>query len=425
MKTKCVVVFLISLLAFQVFLNSSFPVHAQTENQPPDVFFGVDAAYENLTEIKTIINEISPYTNVFVIGCTGITNNVTRLNEVCQYVYDKGLSFIVYTEQHLQRQWLEDAKNRWGERFLGFYFWDEGGGKQLDLYKYKDALGYPVSEADNYTDASNQFVNRLKISLNFMGYTDPAIPCLFTSDYALYWFDYKAGYDVVLAQLGWNYSRQLNIALCRGAATMQEKEWGVIITWTYTEPPYIESREELYKDLVLAYQNGAKYILVFDSNENYTQGILDEQHLAALKQFWQYMQDNPVESGISISDRVAYVLPKDYGYGFRGPSDKIWGLWGADNLTYTICESLGNFMEKYGSKLDIIYDEGLEPDNTYGYSKLLFWNASSPTLLDLPMQFVYTLATIASVTVLGTCLIVYIRDRKKPKLDRDSLNDLS
>ena len=112
MKTKCLVVFLISLFTLQVFLNSSFPVHVQTENQLPDVFFGVDVAYENLTEIKTLINEISQYTNLFVIGCTGITHNVTRLDEICQYVYDKGLSFIVYTEDVLRRQWLEDAKNR-------------------------------------------------------------------------------------------------------------------------------------------------------------------------------------------------------------------------------------------------------------------------------------------------------------------------
>src|SRR3972149_6188084 len=156
MKTKCFVVFLISLLTFQVFLNSSFPVHAQTENQSPDLFFGVDVAYENLTEIKTLIDEISPYTNLFVIGCTGITRNITKLDETCQYLYDRGLSFIVYPERALQRQWLEDAKNRWGNRFLGFYFWDENGGKQLDLYEIK-----AVVEADNYTEASNQFVNRL------------------------------------------------------------------------------------------------------------------------------------------------------------------------------------------------------------------------------------------------------------------------
>ena len=414
MRTKCLVVFLISLLTFPVFLNFSFPVYAQTENQPPEVFFGVDAAYENLTEIKILIDEISSYTNLFGIGCTGITYNVTRLDEVCQYVYDKGLSFLIYTERFLRRQWLEDAKNRWGERFLGFYVWDEISGKQMDLYDHR-----AVDEADNYTDASNQFFEIMAHSLNLSGYNDPAVPAVFTSDYVLYWFDYKVGYDVVLAQLGWNYSRQLNIALCRGAAAMHEKEWGVIVTWTYTEPPYLESGEELYNDLVLAYENGAKYITIFDSNENYTQGTLNEEHRAALKQFWQYMQDNPRETS-AISDRVAYVLPNHYAYGFRGPNDKIWGLWEADNLTDQICNTVGNLLEEYGPKLDIIYDENLEPNNTYGYSELFFWNASSSAqsnpLLDLPAELVYTLSAVTSVAVVGTFLAVYFWNRRKNKL---------
>jgi len=410
MKNKCWVVFLISLLALQVCLNFGFPVYAQTEDQQPDVFFGVDVAYENITEIKMLIDEVSAYTNFFGIGCTGITYNEERLNDVCQHAYDKGLSFLIYTERFLRRQWLEDAKSRWGERFLGYYVWDENGGKQLDLYKYK-----AFEEADNYTDASNKFVNTMSSSLNFMGYNDPAVPAVFTSDYALYWYDYKSGYDVVLAQLGWNYSRQLNIALCRGAAAMHEKEWGVIIAWTYTEPPYIESGEELYNDLVLAYENGAKYITIFDSNEDYTQGILNEEHLTALKQFWEYMQNNPRENS-AVSERVAYALPDHYGYGFRGPSDKIWGLWEADNLTDQICNTVGALLEEHGPKLDIIYDEELEPNNTYGYSKLVFLNSSSPEqsepLLDLP-QAVYTLSAVASVAVVGTCLAAYFWKRKK------------
>jgi hypothetical protein len=410
MKAKCLVAFLISLLAFQVFLTTSFSVQAQTENQssdqtenqPSGVFFGVDVAYDNITEIKTLIDEISPYTNFFGIGCTGITDNVTRLNEVCQYAYDKGLSFIVYTDSALQRQWLEDAENKWGERFLGFYFWDENGGKQLDVFEYR-----AVVKADNYTDASNQFVNMVKRGLDFMNYNDPAVPAVFTSDYALYWFDYKVGYDVVLAQLGWNYSRQLNISLCRGAATTYGKDWGVIVTWTYTDPPYIESGEDLYKDLVLAYQNGAKYITVFDSNKNYTRGILqDDDHLAALKQFWEYMQNNPRENS-PTSDRVAYVLPKDYGYGFRGPNDNIWGLWQADSLTDPICRTLGSLLQEYGPRLDIIYDEGLEPSNTYGYSKLFFWNSG---------EIMYTLAAVGSIAIVGTCLFVYFWKRKNLKL---------
>jgi hypothetical protein len=200
---------------------------------------------------------------------------------------------------------------------------------------------------------------------------------LFTSDYALYWFDYKAGYDVLLAQFGWNYSRNLNVALCRGAANIQNKDWGVMITWTYTQPPYLESGSELYNDLVLAYENGAKYILVFDTNENYTHDVLlqEPKRLDALKQFWQYAADNPRASAPN-SHGVAYVLPKGYGYGFRGPNDTIWGLWEADNFSLRISTAVGSYIDRFQNRLDIIYDDGLNTSRSYGYSQLIFWNGT-------------------------------------------------
>ena len=134
---------------------------------------------------------------------------------------------------------------------------------------------YPiVTSADNYSDAANKYVSILNwwirsgpyaITQNFAYPTEFQ---LFTSDYALYWYDYEAGYNTVFAEFGMNYSRQLNIALVRGAATVQNKDWGVILDWTYTQPPYLENGTELYNDMVLAYENGAKYIIVFDSNKN-------------------------------------------------------------------------------------------------------------------------------------------------------------
>ena len=204
-------------------------------------------------------------------------------------------------------------------------------------------------------------------------YTNETSFPLFTSDYALYWFDYKAGYDVVFAEFGWNYSRQLNIALDRGAATIQNKDWGVMITWTYNNPPYIESGAELYKDMILAYNNGAKYILVFDTNKNYTQGILKDEHLEALRQFWNYTKKNP-RTTQALSERIAFVLPKYYGYGFRGPNDKIWGFWEADALSLEISHHLGSFLEEYGTNLDIIYDDDIKYSELY--SKYIFWNGT-------------------------------------------------
>jgi hypothetical protein len=379
----------------------------------PDLFVGVDVAYEDLTATKKLINEVSSYTNLFVIGCTGITQNSTKLNETCQYVYDKGLSFIIYRERPLRTEWLEDAKKRWGDRFLGIYAFDEAGGYQLDSQEYRE-----VTHADNYTDAANQFVSNTSRVLNWYTryYTNSTSFPLFTSDYTLYWFDYKAGYDVLLAQFGWNYSRQLNAALCRGAATVQNKDWGVMITWTYTNPPYIESGPKLYEDLILAYENGAKYIVIFDSNKEYTQGILEKEHLDALEQFWQYVQDNPRQS-TPIGDRIAYVLPKDYGYGFRGPNDKTWGLWEADALSYNLSVSISSLLEEYGTKLDIIYDDGLQPNNTYGYSKLVFWDSPSPSPSPSPIPSpspspsVYAIAAGIIITVVVAAALV-LRKRR-------------
>ena len=78
----------------------------------------------------------------------------------------------------------------------------------------------------------------------------------FTSDYVLYWFDYLGGYDVMLAQFGWNNSYIQDIALVRGAARMQNKPWGAIITWKHDEPPYLDSGEEIYNQMHTAYEAG-------------------------------------------------------------------------------------------------------------------------------------------------------------------------
>jgi hypothetical protein len=378
------IVVLVFLMVNSALLSQNSPQKA-TAKTSSDFYVGIDVAYEDSAAIKELVDEASAFTNLFIIGCTGITHNYTRLNETCQYLYEKGLSFIVYQERPLGyvwgsrnnvtiSNWTQLAKTQWGEQFLGFYYLDEPGGKQLDLEPGWNVLNNPK----NGQDAANQFNSNVSRSVNWFrsGYSDWTDVSLFASDYSLYWFDYKAGYDTLFAEFGWNYSRQLNVALCRGAATAQNKEWGVMITWTYTEPPYIESGEELYNDLVLAYNNGAKYIVIFDSNEEYTQGILKDEHLNALKQFWKYAQDNSRNSEL-VETRTALVLPEGYAYGFRGPNDKIWGLWNANEFAYHLSVDVNSLLEQYGTKLDIIYDDYLEAGITYGYRKLIYWNDTS------------------------------------------------
>jgi hypothetical protein len=172
-------------------------------------------------------------------------------------------------------QWVSSAIQKYGDKFLAVYRWDEPGGDQLDHSKYQE-----VKNAFSYSDAATQYVNVLKEPVQY--YQNTGAPVL-TADYGLYWFDYKAGYDAVLAEFGWNNSREQQMALVRGAARAKDKDWGAIVTWTYsnfTGSPFIESAPQLYNDLVLAYNNGAKYAVVFDYPKIATAkyGILLQDH---------------------------------------------------------------------------------------------------------------------------------------------------
>ncbi len=375
LNLKYIIAIIVGLLLLPFLL---YGLAVSLENEFDEFYFGVDVAYEDLDKIKNLVDQLSEFSNLVVIGTTGITYNQGKLNQTVQYLASKDLSYVVFAARATRLPSINGSVASEGDSFLGVYYDDELGGQQLDLSNHRY-----VFSADDYSDAAflfNDYVSRRLTSGFPLDVSDlevvPSDFRLFTSDYALYWFDYRAGYDVVLAQLGWNYSRQLNVALCRGAATVMDRDWGAIVTWTYNEPPYLGSGAELFDDLVLAYENGAKYVLVFDSDEDYAQTTLTDEHLDAMERFWQYTKDNPRPSNL-LDGRVAFVLPRDWAYGFRGPDDKIWGLWETDELALTISEDVGALLDQYGSKLDVIYDDGLELDNTY--KKYIFWNGTTIT----------------------------------------------
>jgi len=56
--------------------------------------------------------------------------------------------------------------------------------------------------------------------------------------------------------------------------------------------------------------------------------------------------------------------------------DNIGGLWQADLLALTVWGNLQQALAKYGSKLDIIYDDSAYPV-AGRYSHVLLWNQTS------------------------------------------------
>ena len=220
-----------------------------------------------------------------------------------------------------------------------------------DLYPFK-----------NYNVTSDWFIAAHQSNLaSLIGDQNDVIS--FTSDYALYWFDYLSGYGVILAHFGWNHTVAQDIALVRGAANLQNKEWGAIITWKYNHPPYLDTGEAIYEQLHTAYETGAKYAVIFNYAENMTgpYGILEEEHFLALERFWNdVVQNSEVKHG-SILGEVALVLPMNYGWGMRSLDDTIWGLWDTDEKVEQIWNLRNELIEKYGLKLDIVYDDPAFP----------------------------------------------------------------
>ena len=379
------------------------------EPETPDVvepYFGVSFCGKTAAEAKLLIDRIKDYTNLFVLQSGPVSKNETATNIICDYAVDAGFDIIVFfgwfdTNQMWQLPWLDYAKNQWGASFLGVYLFDEPGGIQIDynwtsiFHHIKDIdpelfhtmiedyieEGSQIVDRD-YEQVKNWYLDYIIAHLRLNELTDRSIAA-FTSDYALYWFDYLAGYDTIFVELGWNHDTQKHIALCRGAATVQQKDWGTIIVWNDLDREndhkgVYKTGPEMLEDMLTSYEAGADYIIIFNYPTDplgNPYGILTDEHFEAMQQFWSYMQQNPEDYGKTVA-QAALVLPQNYGWGMRYPDDRIWGYWGPDEKSEQIWYLSQNLLDQYGLALDIVYDDPNYP-LTGIYPKIIYWNSTN------------------------------------------------
>jgi hypothetical protein len=393
-----------------------------------EAYVGVTYCGNSVAEGKMLIDKVKGYTNLFVLQSGTLQRNLTSVDELGDYAVSAGLYFLPYFGNYVEltfSSWLETAKQRWGDRFLGVYYGDEPGGKMLDDYvEFKDTttgdsimktrygdivvqktsgvvIIYEISgtillyepEYENETtahttfypngttsgqipnasspktyedlmdlrpfkdndEAAERFVARDQHNIQFL----KSRAKVFTSDYALHWFDYLAGFDVVLAHIGWNLSLSQQIGLVRGAANLQNRDWGIVITWKYNTPPYLDTGLEVLKQMRTAYESGAKYFVLFNyyEGEENSYGTLKEEHFQALESFWNDVVKNPNIIQGSISANSVLILPKNYGWGMRWEEDKIWGIFKPDNTTQKLWDDIQTTLKNHGLELDIVYED--------------------------------------------------------------------
>jgi hypothetical protein len=417
-------VFLIAILAVSALALQQFFFSGTQAKADPGVHVGVAFGGETVEQAKLLIDKVKEYTNLFILdsGRNPISADQAKVEEICNYAVANDLSVIInlgikdprnssFAEWFWDQPSLDPIKQRWtemwGDKFLGIYYNDEPGGIQLDgsWRLFFEAAGnrlgshdFPALQSleeirqkllayvengtkptpDDYELEANFFMQYI-----IMG--DPGIENLtysnitsFTSDYGLYWWDYMGGYNVMLAELGWNVSVAEQIDLVKGAARLQDKEWGTMITWKYYDPPYLDSGDEIYNQMLASYQAGAKYIAIFDYPYNLSNpyGVLTDDHFSAMQRFWT---DITTKSFPDMSQPVAaLVLPKNFGWGLRNPNDSIWGFWTSDNRTAQTALITSHLLSYYGTQLDIVYQDPLFPVSKVDYQHIYYWNSTAP-----------------------------------------------
>ena len=387
-RTAVAVLALLLVLAL-IFTLVGEDLQSQKAVSEPSVFVGVDVAYGNETAVYAVADAVYGYANLIIIGSLNVTGDTAALTRVCNFLYQKGFYFIVFVAfakidylppRGPDTTFFRIASAQWGSKFLGVYLFDEVGGNQLDTTEKVVSTILPSQpSARDYPYASEAYVQGLTgdIAISLSWFTPPPGQSqLFTSDYGLYWYDYLSGYQTVFTEFVGNQSRQIEVSLDRGAAHSLGKDWGVIITYSGTST--IESPTQLYSDMTVAWQSDAKYIIVFDGNSTdaATSGVLTGLYIDKMEQFWNYTKTNSQSSEYPAD--TAYVLPSDYGYGFRSANDTIWGLWNADALSPVVWNTANSLLATYGNKLDIVYATRIDSEPiTLPYKTLIFWNGTT------------------------------------------------
>jgi hypothetical protein len=408
MKTEYILSLILTAILLIATASLLFSYSQNSSNQQNDpVYVGVAFGGNNTEQAKLLIDKVKTYTNLFILdsGINPISTNQSAVNEICDYATNAGLNIIVNlgtwtnsSDWAWRLQFYNASRTKYGDKFLGVYYDDDVGGVMLDwnwtkqfsengplFWGGNDISNYLIdihyktqmaritgTQPQNYTDEAN-LLNKILESNRGLNSLKQNQLTTFTSDYALYWFDYLGGYNTMLTQFGWNNSVNEQISLIRGAATLHNKDWGAIITWKYMQPPYLDTGKNIYNQMVAAYNAGAKYITIFDYPYNSTNpyGILTDDHFQALQQFWDQVVTKSTPSAANA--RAALVLPNDYGWGMRSPIDKIWGFWGPDSKSPLIWNNTQTLLNKYGLRLDIVYDDSNFPIQG-NYSKIYYWN---------------------------------------------------
>ncbi|MCL2291803.1 MAG: hypothetical protein FWC30_01860 [Candidatus Bathyarchaeota archaeon] len=115
-----------------------------SEEKQKSFYVGVTYCGSSVEEAKELVDKVKDCTNFFVLQSGSLMGDTEAMEEIGDYVVASNISYAVmgsvYDHVGLSRQvlsgWLIEAKERWGERFIGVYYNDEPGGSTVTQLKH-------------------------------------------------------------------------------------------------------------------------------------------------------------------------------------------------------------------------------------------------------------------------------------------------
>jgi len=152
-KVKLVVAVVVLLLLVCVITITCYVVfNRESQTQ---FYVGVTYCGSSVEEAKELIDKVKNYTNLFILQ-SGTLQHVSQMEEIGDYAIASNLKFAAYTSGYLlplsyysSAEGVNAAKERWGEDFIGIYYYDEPGGDMLDESFY--SLGTAEYQIDGNT----------------------------------------------------------------------------------------------------------------------------------------------------------------------------------------------------------------------------------------------------------------------------------
>lgn len=134
-----IVLLIMMILLSSVTVMGDVSSAENTSDNLQPFYVGVTYGGESVQEAKELIDTVKEYTNFFVLQSEYLQWNISAVNEICNYAMTSGLYCAAFCGVYLDvgntaelAMWLNVAKERWGEQFIGIYYDDEPGRKMID-----------------------------------------------------------------------------------------------------------------------------------------------------------------------------------------------------------------------------------------------------------------------------------------------------